>query len=150
MRCGTTGVMLTLSGRYKLGTDVSCENFDGEYVVLNLATGHYFSVSRSGSTLLDGLVRGFDLAEVTDTLAVSQPAARDQIDAFVTQIIGYGIVVPDLETPVLPLATDWHGAAQGASDTILLEVFDDIADLITADPIHEADEATGWPAKKEA
>lgn len=143
-------MVLNLSGRYKLGTDVSCENFDGEYVVLNLATGHYFSVSRSGSTLLDGLVRGFDFAEMIETLAAARPAMRDEMGAFAAQIAGYEIVIPDLEASAQPLAADWISAAHEASDPMLLEVFDDIADLITADPIHDTDEAAGWPIKKEA
>jgi hypothetical protein len=69
--------MSDLPGAYKLASDVSCENFDGEYVVLNLASGHYFAVSRVGSAVFDGLVSGFDIAEVTDTLAGSEPGRRD-------------------------------------------------------------------------
>ncbi|MEP6566399.1 MAG: PqqD family protein [Mesorhizobium sp.] len=129
---------------------MSCENFDGEYVALNLATGHYFAVSRAGSAVLDGLVRGFDLAEVTDALAGAEPAGRDEVAAFLARIIGHGLVEPDVGAIAQPLAVDWPEAARGLTGPVQLEAFDDIADLITADPIHDTDEAAGWPVKKEA
>lgn len=142
--------MGNLSGAYKLATDVSCENFDGEYVVLNLASGHYFAVSRAGSALFDGLVRGFDLDEVTDTLAGSEPDRRDEIAAFLARIMNYGLITPDLEGVALPLTADWRDAARGMAGPVALEAFDDIADLITADPIHDTDENAGWPVRKDA
>jgi len=142
--------MLKLSGRYKLAMDVSCENFDGEYVVLNLATGHYFAVSRAGSAVLDGLVRGFDVGEMTDALAASEAGRRDEIAAFLTSMIDYGLVTPDAGAIAQPLAAEWRNAATGQAGPFALEAFDDIADLITADPIHDTDEAAGWPVRKDA
>jgi hypothetical protein len=32
----------------------------------------------------------------------------------------------------------------------MVEVFHDMVDLFQADPIHDADEATGWPVRREA
>lgn len=144
------GVVLNLSGPYKLARDVSCENFDGEYVVLNLASGHYFSVSPSGSAVLDGIIRGFDLAEVTDALVVAEPGRRDEIAGFVASIIDHGLVTPAVGAIALPLTADWRDVAGTVSGPMLLEAFDDIADLITADPIHDTDPSAGWPVRKDA
>jgi hypothetical protein len=142
--------MLNLSGPYKLSTDVSCENFDGEYVVLNLASGHYFALSPSCSIVFDGLLKGFDVGDMTDTLAGAEPARREEIGAFLARMIDYGLIEPDAEAMARPLTADWSDAARGALGPILLEAFDDIADLITSDPIHDTDESAGWPVKKEA
>jgi NADPH:quinone reductase-like Zn-dependent oxidoreductase len=143
-------VVLNLSGPYKLARDVSCENFDGEYVVFNLASGHYFSVSPSGSAVLDGIIRGFDLSEVTDALAAAEPARRDEIRAFLASIIDHGLVAPDVGAMALPLTAAWRDVARTVSGPMLLEAFDDIADLITADPIHDTDPSAGWPVRKDA
>jgi hypothetical protein len=107
-------------------------------------------VSRAGSAVLDGLVRGFDLSEVTDALAGAEPARRDEVAAFLARVVDYGLVEPDVGAIAQPLASDWREAARGLTGPVQLEAFDDIADLITADPIHDTDEATGWPVKKEA
>jgi hypothetical protein len=142
--------MSYLSGTYKLASDVSCENFDGEYVVLNLASGHYFAVSRAGSAVFDGLVSGFDIGEVTDTLAGSEPGRRGEVEAFLARIVSYGLVAPDGEATARPPTAEWRAAALGLGGPVTLEAFDDIADLITADPIHDTDEAAGWPVRKDA
>ncbi|MER8912969.1 PqqD family protein [Mesorhizobium sp. M0761] len=119
-------------------------------MVLNLASGHYFSVSPSGSAVLDGIIGGFDLSEVTDALAAAEPARRDEIRGFLARIIDHGLVAPDVGAMALPLTAAWRDVARTVSGPMLLEAFDDIADLITADPIHDTDPSAGWPVRKDA
>ena len=142
--------MLTHSGRFKLAhSDVTCENFDGEYVVLNLASGQYFALSQSASIILDGILKGFDVRAITETLAEGAAAKGDEVDKLLAELIHYRLISPEVGADPVSLTAEWADAARAIDDPLLLEVFNDIADLIAADPIHESDEGAGWPAAKQ-
>lgn len=143
--------MSHFSGRYKLTTpEVTCENFDGEYVVLDLATGHYFALSRSASVLLDGILEGFDVQEMGDEFANIDPARRDEVGKFLAEMTDRGLISADDATPPQPLAPAWIEAARSAVDPVHLEPYSDMADLLLADPIHDTEQTAGWPARKQA
>jgi hypothetical protein len=40
-------------------------------------------------------------------------------------------------------------AAKNGWSAPAMEVFDDMADLIKADPIHDVDDVAGWPVRRE-
>ncbi len=45
--------------RYQLASsDIVCEEFDGEMVILNLSSGHYFALNGSATVLMKGLLQG--------------------------------------------------------------------------------------------
>jgi hypothetical protein len=139
--------MLSYSGRFKLAhPDVTCENFDGEYVILNLASGHYFALSRSASAVLAGILEGFDVQAISEIVG---DAASDEVYKFLTEMIRYNLIAPDAVAVPTPLTAEWTDAARMANDPLQLEAYDDIADLIAADPIHESDETAGWPIAKQ-
>jgi hypothetical protein len=143
--------MSSYSGIYKLATpEVTCENFDGEYVVLDLGTGHYFALSRSASALFDGILKGFDVQEMRDEFATIDPAKGNEIDKLLADMIDHGLISADGDTLAQPLAPEWIAAAGSATDPVHLEAYSDIADLIVVDPIHDTEDSSGWPARKQA
>ena len=127
---------------FKIGSpDVVFEEFGGEMVVLNLASGQYFGLNPAGAACWHAIVSGASIADVGD-----RPDIRTTLSVFAQRLQELGLVVPaDGETPTGQPTTvlDFQG-------TPSVEVFNDLADLIVADPIHDVDVGAGWPVKPAA
>jgi acyl-CoA reductase-like NAD-dependent aldehyde dehydrogenase len=69
-------------------------------------------------------------------------------EAFIARLVELGLLAPSGATP-LPSSDDLPAALAAASEPLNVSVHDDLADLITVDPIHEVEEPLGWPAVKQ-
>lgn len=140
--------MTDLKGRYRLASpDIVCEEFDGEMVVLNLSSGHYFAVNKSGSVLLRGLLEGHT-PEALIWVSSARISAEDTT-SFLRELVSHDLLATDNSPSAKPLDIG-QVPAELLSEKPLLEIHDDLADLIIADPIHDSDETVGWPAPKAA
>jgi hypothetical protein len=141
-------VMSELKGRYQLSQDIVCEEFDGEMVILNLASGHYFALNKSASVLLNGLLQG-NAPEALSSIEGARFSAEEASDFF-CKLAEHQLVVADSAQQPAPLNSTICEAVKLLSEKPTLENHDDLADLVIADPIHDSDEATGWPVLKAA
>ena len=115
--------------RYNLaGPDVVHEEFDGEIVVLNLQSGQYFGLNEPGAALWMAIQSG------GDPHAVSAMHGA----AFAEKLVNLGLIVATDEAATPAQAQDFATAPS-------IEAYDDLSDLILADPIHDVDEERGWP-----
>jgi hypothetical protein len=130
------------------GAHVIHEAIEGEVVIINLESGNYYSLRGSGARVWEGIVAGApteaiarDLVEAFDGLD-----APPDLAAFLGELEGEGLVgaASDDGGGGLPGAT---GARQAFAPPVL-ERFTDMQDLILLDPVHEVDEAHGWPHAK--
>jgi hypothetical protein len=119
------------------------DTVDGETVILDATTGVLTLLIGIGPLIWERLVGGVDrnslLAEVAGTYG---PDAAADATGFLDELIGAGFVVEldGIESGV-PAATAWpddYAAPQ-------IERYDDIADIMMMDPIHEVDKTLGWP-----
>lgn len=126
--------------RYAIaGPDIVFENFGGDLVVLNIATGRYFGFNAQAARVWEALVGG---AAPVDIAALGVEAAA--LEGFVNTLVEHAIVVPSAEgTEAVPAHVATAIAADPGVPTV--DVFEDLADLIVADPIHDTDEDQGWP-----
>ncbi len=135
-----------LTSRYKVaGSDVVSEAFDGDIVVLDLGSGRYFSFSDSGSVLWEAISVGVAPSLLLVPEAVYSAA---DVEAFLRKLIDHRLLAAQSEptdATVAPEATARLSAAKEKPDVF---VFDDLADLFIADPIHDVEEETGWPVVK--
>ncbi len=129
------------------GSQVIAEEFDGEYVVLDLGTGRYFSLVGGAALVWAGLVAG----ATPDELAARLPAgsqARVSFAAFVESAINAGLLREaerEAEGPADAGASDFAERIAAAGDTFAFEAFDDLTELLAADPIHDVAKEAGWP-----
>lgn len=134
---------MVLSVRYGAASaDIASESFDGEFVVLDLSCGKYFSFSDSGSMLweavLAGVVPGTLLARAPETVASG-------VESFVGKLLEYGLVAPQPNVPPVDASNELLARLAAAKEAPEIVAFDDLADLFLADPIHDVEEWTGWP-----
>ncbi len=123
------------------GARVAHEEVDGEVIAIDFATGAYFSMNGSAAQIWRHLVAGGGEAEVSDAAAAAADdpaAARAATVAFVDALIDASLLRRS-HAPTEPLRISF-----AAFQPPVLEKFEDMADLIALDPIHEVSEA-GWP-----
>lgn len=122
------------------------EDFDGESVMLDLETGKYFSLSRSASFIVETILGGASLDETIARCAGAEHLGRAAVTGLLQLLVAYRLIEQSKTSPA------GSGLEKAASVPVdeppVVEVFDDLADLIMADPIHEVDEERGWPIRK--
>ncbi|HEU5243083.1 MAG TPA: PqqD family protein [Gaiellaceae bacterium] len=130
------------------------ETIDGEVIVINLASGNYYSVKGAGADVWDVIESSPGADQSTIASAVAERFGRES-DEVAREIAGF---LEALQREELVAAAE-NGAAGsvpsvngvgGGEKTFeppLLEKYTDMQDLVLLDPVHEVD-STGWPAPK--
>lgn len=136
---------------YEMNTpQVAGEIIDHEAVIINLATGHYFSLEGVAADIWYAIERHSTLPTIVNALVIKyseqpQPKLEAHTKAFIQLLLDEGLVrsVEGEDSGTISLS---ETAAQKYSVPVLKK-FTDMEDLILLDPIHEVDEL-GWPNVK--
>lgn len=137
-----------LSGQYDLASaDVVSESFDGDFVVVDLSCGKYFIFSDSADVIWEAICAG---AAPADLLNGTSAITSADLEAFVKDLVGYGLISERKPGHPNVAASAYADRLAAATEKPDLTVFDDLADLFMADPIHDVDESVGWPAVRQA
>lgn len=138
---------------YEVSTpDVVAEDFGGEVVVLNLGNGRYFSLLGVSADIWRDLARGHKPQDLIDYAVAARASLGEAVSVLVASMIAEGLIRPlsDSEDRASPTGTASAAAALLAGEDVPpMEAFDDMAELILADPIHDVDEDMGWPVKRD-
>jgi hypothetical protein len=124
--------------------DVVFENFGGDLVVLNLTTGRYFGFNPTAATVWQALLAG-----ATPQIIAEVGFRVTALSTFLERLISYELIIPTA-TAAVPLSDSLRDKLAADLSPPTVEVFDDLADLIVADPIHDADDQQGWPRMAQA
>jgi hypothetical protein len=124
--------------------DVASEDFDGEFVVLDLKSGKYFSLLDGSAIVWKGLMSGHSATTLCARLPADDPR-RNAVASLLTSLMDHGLIVV-ATAPVADPADDLAAILAASTGGFEVEMFDDLADLLVADPVHDVDEETGWPA----
>lgn len=119
---------------------VASETIDDESIVIDIVSGAYYSFRGWSAWAWQALSAGLDPTEVG-----SIAAPRTGIEAFVTQLLEHQLLVPRGEEPPTEVAP----APDGDPELLTFERYDDLADMILLDPVHDVDRDSGWPRAAE-
>jgi hypothetical protein len=121
------------------------QDFDGEIVALNLASGTYYSLRDLGAVIWRDLAAGHPVERLA-AIAAETAIGQQPVLEFATKATAEGLmrpaagVMPPTEAPQLVAAL-----AGGIAPELIFEVYVDMQTLILLDPVHEVDETKGWP-----
>lgn len=133
---------------------VAADVLDDEVVIVDLTTGHYYTIDGTGCEIWRLLTAGVSVGDVISTMTArysgSPEAIAGHVEGIVGDLLGLGLVVMagDSDTGTAP-DTD-PSAILSPADVPLPFVpatllgFDDMENLLLLDPVHEVDER-GWP-----
>jgi len=127
-----------------LSDQVVHETIDGETVVINLATGNYYSMEGSAADLwarlLAGETAGESAAALSATHGADAAAIAAAIVTFHQELFDEGLLIEEPEG--LPTA----GGDLGTFVIPEVHVYNDLSAHLLADPVHDVERETGWPA----
>jgi hypothetical protein len=130
------------------------ETIDGEVIVINLASGNYYSVKGSGAEIWDVIESspGADKSSIAAVTAARFGRAPDEVAPDIAdflEALQREDLVAATENGTRVPAAPTNGAANGTRtfEPPLLEKYTDMQDLVLLDPVHEVGGA-GWPHPK--
>jgi Coenzyme PQQ synthesis protein D (PqqD) len=139
-----------VSKHYRANLDrVAAEAFDGETVIVHFEQGTYFSLrgaavdiwsllSKSAASV-DALVGAFDAASEGEPI-------RAEVERTLAELAESDLVSE--ADPAEAMLT--AGGRRAAFTAPVVESFTDLKELIALDPVHEVDQAAGWPVRPPA
>jgi hypothetical protein len=121
------------------------QDFEGEIIALNLASGTYYSVRDLGAVLWRDLAAGYPVESLA-ALAAGSLGAQPVLD-FAANAEAQGLM-RRASSAAAPSGEPQIAAAiaAGVAPQLVFEVFDDMKSLILLDPVHEVDDTRGWPS----
>jgi hypothetical protein len=129
--------------------DVVAEGFNDEIVILNLAKGKYYSLTGLAFGLWNYIVEGKQPRELLEYLATAEYEHTDNVKSFINALIAEELVRPLVQSGSHSAnSADIELSLSSETDPPTLVAFDDMAELILADPIHDTEEEAGWPVKR--
>lgn len=128
------------------------EQFEEETVLVNIESGYYYSLSPTGSEILELLEEGCSAEELAAVLfGDSENLDRSQaVERFVEQLAAENIIVARGSERASSNGFHRGSARYGSGakyEPPTLERFDDVRDLLLIDPVHQVDREFGWPKK---
>jgi len=143
--------------RYEVNEpDVSGEILDGELILVDFASGCYFSCQGSGAVLWDFMSSGLSGEEMVATLAERYVSTTEELSKtvrdFLDELTSNGLIKQTAaslssasQTPAALAPEEGKESAKLPFCAPTLERFSDMQEMLLLDPIHEVDK-TGWPA----
>ena len=136
--------------RYRVNSpQVINETIDGEAIMINLATGSYYSLDRVGGEVWALLEASLPVEDIVVQLGRRYDAVEDDIRRGVEDLLqrlsSEELVVPcDDSDPIVAASLEPAPTSRPPFRAPRLEKFTDMQDLILLDPVHEVD-SRGWP-----
>jgi hypothetical protein len=129
--------------------DVILEDFGDEVVIVNLASGNYYSIDAIGAEIWGMVQKGAAATEITAHLSREYDGATEIIDQavmkFIREMLSENLIVSDAAASSHPPKLDDPGSpSRKPFASPALHKYTDMQELLLIDPIHEVDE-TGWP-----
>jgi len=140
---------------FKINKDIAHEIIDGEAVIVNLKSGNYYSLDKTGAALWNFVTNGFHVFEIIEELAQRYEGSMAEIEASVSQLLvdmeKEGLITMDQETQgkkngktFAPREGEPKHGKKPLFELPSLQKYTDMQAMLALDPIHEVDE-TGWP-----
>ena len=118
--------------------NVIFDEMDGEFVLVDLASGKYFRIQSESANTFSLVVSGQDLTRFSDSESNLPQSLSDAVRVLLEKEIIRELISSNAEAEAQP-PTDY------IPGVFVLEEFTDLQDIIGLDPIHEVDLNQGWP-----
>ncbi len=130
--------------------DVVFENFGDEAVILNLQSGHYFSLNGVGMAYWEYLVQAVPPHQIADHILACYSAGGDgaaisrDLDELLEQLQSEGLIRASNVLRAISDVTTTTALPSGYARPTLAK-FDDVAEMLLLDPVHDVSSEVGWP-----
>jgi hypothetical protein len=126
--------------------DCVADDFGGEIVVLNAVTGIYFSLTDLAAAVWRDLAAGHPVESIIGGISSVDGRIGEAAANFIEDLERAGLMRPTSQHPVERAAPESVALVNNGETRLTIQGFEDMKDLILADPIHDVDGQLGWPA----
>jgi hypothetical protein len=131
--------MIDLTQRFDLDNkDVAAKVMDGEAVIINLASGVYYSMDKVGAFLWELIQSGHSLGQCVDALTRRYDADSGQVQAdamrLVQELVEEGLITPAGQEAAEPVACETRETQELPYEAPQLNIYRDMGDLLALDP----------------
>lgn len=126
--------------------DVLRENFGDDLVLLNLRSGEYFNFSERSRAFLEVILTGIAPVDLITSIAQTDQDAAKEAERFYALLEKHALIKPT-SVPAAPLDAPLAATILTAGTAFPFDFYDDLSDLIAADPIHDVTPEAGWPVR---
>jgi hypothetical protein len=130
--------------------DVVFENFGDEVVLLNLQTGCYYTLDPIGMVFWDYLVQGVGFKDIVVQISTFYNGRVDSgklsldLDALLAEFESQQLIRPSNITRSIAESIEPKTKLPAEYVSPALAKFDDVAEMLLLDPVHDVGDA-GWP-----
>jgi hypothetical protein len=119
-------------------SDVAAKVMDGEAILINLASGTYYSMDEAGGEVWTLIEQGLSLDRIATALAalyeVSMEQARADVLRLGAELIQEGLVIVSGAPPASAAAAVSNGGPRRPYRPLSLNAYRDMAELLALDP----------------
>lgn len=131
---------------YRIGSKITHELLEGEVIAIHFDTGAYYSLRGSAARIWECLAASAGNAPaIAATFEGDASEVGNAVDVFLRSLAEEGLI--DEQSASSESVELDDTVAKLPFETPVFERFEDMRDLLLADPIHEVDDE-GWPHVK--
>ena len=120
------------------------DTIDGETLLIDSESGHLLMMTGVGPLLWQRLLGGVAVEQLADEVVDRfGPTAGEDCRVFLRTLAESGLAIPAPDAAAQAALVEWPDSFAPP----MLERYDDIANIITMDPIHDVDQSAGWPRR---
>lgn len=125
--------------------NVAHEIIEGEAILIQFETGHYYSLKDAAASIWAWLTAGATAAEIVGAFQNPTPETSASVHTFLSRLAEEGILCPAGEGEIIrPAEVSLPAPGTVAYAPPVFEKYHDMQQLLLSDPIHEVDDR-GWP-----
>lgn len=129
-------------------SEVTSKVMDGEAIMINLASGVYYSMDKVGGTIWEAIEQGRRLDQILECVRtaydVSEEQARTDLENLVNQLLEENLIVLQEKGEPLPQEGDSGPSTPGSYEPPVLNSYRDMGDLLALDPPMPGMAETPW------
>lgn len=119
---------------------------EGLAIFINSATGIYYGMNGFATVIYENLMEGASLSDVSDAIKAMPGVPEDYeaaLESFIGSLLEYEILLPKDEVSSKEVVID-PAVARADNFVPVCTEYQDVQELLFADPIHEVDAEEGW------
>ena len=128
--------------------EITSKVMDGEAIMINLATGIYYSMDKVGGTIWEGIEQEQRLDQILQTVVatyeVSVEQAAKDLESLVSQLGEENLIVLQENGESLPLNSEGQATTPVPYEPPVLNSYRDMGDLLALDPPMPGMAETPW------
>lgn len=131
---------------------VISETLDGETIIINLDTGNYYSTNGTAAIIWSQIESNNGTQNILNYFLNHYEVKEDILEKSIIEIIDLlikdNLIIESVSNTLDEISEKQENVQKESFIIPKIEKYDDMKEMLLADPIHDVDEKDGWPNLK--